>query len=439
MEDEANLPFKEGQLAEFKSFLEGYRGAWFRCKIKNISRRKGRLGHVLEYLDFPDEELKWTRLYEVNFHHEGVTKGKHRELMLRPRYPPIYNEKKKPHVSEISEVAVIVGDSWRVGDLVDWFTTGCYWSGTIIELLGPNKAEVQLKPPPLGEGSSYKVYFKDLRPSLDWSPEVGWTVPTQEGAVSPCARLIKPINQGRGAEGVRRSDGSVFPSLAPSNPAVSIEAKSRTETQTRRVSEKQKDKQERNAGQGAVDSRTNKKSQVVAESRRNGTEVKSRTTAMQTQKVSEKSEKLETSTSQGQGPVDSSSRKTSRAVADSRQNKLQKQKDRQEISTSQGPVNSQPRKTSGVVADSGQHGAVAGPAAEVAEEELNPDSCQEKYRSILNSKRSDTIEAVIMDLEEHVNKVKWLKKILRNGISSPDNERPQWTFSEPLTALETPK
>lgn len=87
-------------------------------------------------------ELKWTRLYEVNFHHEGVTKGKHRELMLRPHYPPIINEKKKPHVSEISEVAVIVGDSWRVGDLVDWFTTGCYWSGTIIELLGPNKAEV---------------------------------------------------------------------------------------------------------------------------------------------------------------------------------------------------------------------------------------------------------------------------------------------------------
>lgn len=248
--------------------------------------------------------------------------------------------------------------------------------------------------------------------------------------------VVHTHNTGRGAEGVQRSDGSVFPSRAPSNPAVSIEAKSRTETQTRRVSEKQTDKQERNAGQGTVDSRTRKKSQVVADSRQNGAEVKSRTTAMQTQKVSEKPEKLETSTSQGQGTVDSSSRKTSRVVADSRQNELKKQKDRQEISTSQGPVNCQPRKTSGIVADSGQHGA--GPAAEVAEE-LNPDSCQEKYRSFLNSERSDTIEAVIMDLEEQVNKVKWLKKILRNGISSPDNERPRWTFSEPLAALETPK
>lgn len=417
MEDGANLPFKEGQLTECKSFLKGYRGAWFRCKIKNISRKKGRLGHVLEYLDFPDEELRWTRIYQVTFHHEGDTKGKHKELMLRPRYPPIYNEKKMPHVSEISEVAVIVRDSWRVGDLVDWFTTGCYWSGTIIELLGPNKAKVQLKPPPLGEGDYYKAFFKDLRPSLDWSPELGWTVPTQEGAGCPCARLIKPINQGRGAEGVQRSDGSVFPSPAPSGTAVSDETKSRTETQTQTVSDKQKDKQERNASQGAVDSRTRKTCRVVADSQQN--------------KLQKRKDRQERSTSQG--PVDSQPRKTSRVVADSRQNKLQTQ-DRQESSTSQGPVDSQPRKTSGVVADSGQHGA--GPAAE---EELNPDSCQEKYRSTLNSKRSDTIEAAIMDLEEYVNKVKWLKKILRYGISPSDDERPQWTCLEPLAALETPK
>ena len=27
------LPFKVGQLAEAKSFLQGFRGAWFRCKV----------------------------------------------------------------------------------------------------------------------------------------------------------------------------------------------------------------------------------------------------------------------------------------------------------------------------------------------------------------------------------------------------------------------
>ncbi|MFQ6647411.1 hypothetical protein Gotur_020911, partial [Gossypium turneri] len=28
-----NLPFKVGQLVETRSFLQGYRGAWFRCKV----------------------------------------------------------------------------------------------------------------------------------------------------------------------------------------------------------------------------------------------------------------------------------------------------------------------------------------------------------------------------------------------------------------------
>lgn len=34
-----------------------------------------------------------------------------------------------------------------------------------------------LPEPPWGEGKSYEAFSKDLRPSLDWSPEHGWTVP----------------------------------------------------------------------------------------------------------------------------------------------------------------------------------------------------------------------------------------------------------------------
>lgn len=48
----------------------------------------------------------------------------------------------------------------------------------------------------------------------------------------------------------------------------------------------------------------------------------------------------------------------------------------------------------------------------------------------LNSMRSDTIEAPVMDLEELVNKVKWLKGILESGVPLPKTRRPPWKFVE---------
>ena len=44
--------------------------------------------------------------------------------------------------------------------------------------------QVELLPPPLGEGKSYQASFCDLRPSLDWSVEDGWTVPTSKVGAS---------------------------------------------------------------------------------------------------------------------------------------------------------------------------------------------------------------------------------------------------------------
>ncbi|XP_057806546.1 uncharacterized protein LOC131021390 isoform X5 [Salvia miltiorrhiza] len=192
-----NIPFKVGQLAELRSFCSGYRGAWFRCKIREITKRKGILHHLLEYYDYPDEKLRWTKLYQIPLHGKGNTKEKRRELILRPQYPTLYNEKQMPHVSEISEVIVIVCDSWKVGDLVDWMNSGCLWCGRISQVFDDQEAQIELRPPPHGEGLSYRVLLKDLRPSLDWSTAHGWTLPTQEdGTGHPCARLIKPINQG---------------------------------------------------------------------------------------------------------------------------------------------------------------------------------------------------------------------------------------------------
>lgn len=40
--------------------------------------------------------------------------------------------------------------------------------------------QIELHPPPVGEGSSYEVSFKNLRPSLDWCLDNGWTVPIPE-------------------------------------------------------------------------------------------------------------------------------------------------------------------------------------------------------------------------------------------------------------------
>lgn len=45
-----------------------------------------------------------------------------------------------------------------------------------------------------------------------------------------------------------------------------------------------------------------------------------------------------------------------------------------------------------------------------------------KYRAL--ALNSDTVEAAIMELEEYINKVKWLKKVLHYGVSSP--QPPQW-------------
>lgn len=56
----------------------------------------------------------------------------------------------------------------------------------------------------------------------------------------------------------------------------------------------------------------------------------------------------------------------------------------------------------------------------------------------LNSMHSDTLEAAILDLEELVNKVKWVKGILEQGNPLPNALQPAWKFLE-HRAPSTPK
>ncbi|KAK9182799.1 hypothetical protein WN944_025945 [Citrus x changshan-huyou] len=173
----SRLPFKVGQLTESRSFVPGFRSSWFRCKIRNISVRHKEVMHALEYLDFPDEKIRWTKLYQKPV---GGSRSKEmkRQIMVRPSFPPIFCESQMPDVNNITEVVVIVNDVWKVGDLVDWWTDNCYWTGRLTEILGDGKARIELLPPPVGEGLSYEVFLKDLRPTLEWSLDNGWTVPT---------------------------------------------------------------------------------------------------------------------------------------------------------------------------------------------------------------------------------------------------------------------
>ncbi|KAG2377311.1 uncharacterized protein HKW66_Vig0259080 [Vigna angularis] len=191
-----DLPFQVGDLAESKSFQSGFRGAWFRCKIRDIRTKKAVISHLLEYFDYTDQKPSWIKLYQKSLTNIGKSKGLNKELMLRPSFPTFSRESEKLDVNAISEMTVIVNNTWKVGDLVDWYTDGCYWSGTVTKLLGNDKVQINLLPPPLGEGLSYEALSKDLRPSLDWCPEKGWSVPIPVGdeCRQPCARIIIPAN-----------------------------------------------------------------------------------------------------------------------------------------------------------------------------------------------------------------------------------------------------
>lgn len=198
MNKDDHLPFEVGQRIEARSFIQGYRGAWFRSQIKQMRWKNGYKQYLLKYFDFPDEKEKWTKLYQVSPYRKRGEPN--RLLMVRPQYPTIYHESQMPDINSIQEVIVVITGGWSVGDLVDWLTDDCYWSGKLTKLLGDGKAEMDLLPQPMGEGLSYEVSFRDLRPSLDWSPEDGWRVVTATvgGKYHQCARLICPVVQADG-------------------------------------------------------------------------------------------------------------------------------------------------------------------------------------------------------------------------------------------------
>ncbi|CAI9106028.1 OLC1v1005080C1 [Oldenlandia corymbosa var. corymbosa] len=180
MDKDSATPFKVGESVEFRCFDVGFR--------------------VLSYKDYTHEKEEWTELYQTP--PPGWAENQEKQLMLRPQYPRIFQSAEEaPPIDAILEVILVRDRDWKVGDLVDWFEEGCYWSAKVTQIFGGDEAAaiVELPPPPRGEGfgKSYRALLSDLRPSLDWSPESGWTVPTSEdedGNFLSCARLVYPVD-----------------------------------------------------------------------------------------------------------------------------------------------------------------------------------------------------------------------------------------------------
>ncbi|CAN6547829.1 unnamed protein product [Malus baccata var. baccata] len=396
------LPFEAGQEVECRSFIPGYRGAWFRCKIKEYGLRQARLSSSMEYIDFPDEKVKWTRVYQKIPGVNKKSKSLKVQLMLRPRFPPIYNRSTIPDANTRAEVVVIVNDDWKVGDLVDWWKDGCYWSGRITEILGNESLKFDLPPPPDGEGYSYEVSSKELRPSLDWSPENGWTVPTpmlelsetdkepphshhlmmmtchfrnwhlkmnamheinceESECVHPCARVMKP----------GEVPSCTFHAVGDENRCLQAFATASHRSPSSHVS--------------ASSLQPPKGLEEMAK---------------QPLGTIKTMEKPPPDVNVGSDMADSGIAKAS--CSDS---------------VSSSHVKSEPK---------GMRRTAAG------EDRVDSNGSLKKMKTdrnmVLNSTKSDTLEAAILDLEELVSRVKWMKGVLEIGMPWTSATRPTWKF-----------
>ncbi|XP_051229167.1 uncharacterized protein [Lolium perenne] len=195
------LPFEIGDFAESKTFVEGFRGAWFRSKINDMRvTESGHLEYYLEYIDYTEEANEWVRVFQKNPFNSACQKRKSSagsQIMLRPPFPKWYRGDQVPKDFPKSKLIASVHDTWKVGDSVEWLCEDCYWTAKVVRLISEDVAEVVLFEPPIGEGGPpHAANHKDLRPALDWSIIEGWTVPLSavNGKSWHAARLIHPTD-----------------------------------------------------------------------------------------------------------------------------------------------------------------------------------------------------------------------------------------------------
>jgi hypothetical protein len=62
--------------------------------------------------------------------------------MIRPTFPQWHWENQRPDHHPENDVVAIFISPWKVGDLIEWWYTDCYWSGKIIKVFGDDKVKV---------------------------------------------------------------------------------------------------------------------------------------------------------------------------------------------------------------------------------------------------------------------------------------------------------
>ncbi|MCO5601838.1 hypothetical protein L7F22_055963 [Adiantum nelumboides] len=143
------------------------------AEVKSIQIRRGEIWCAMHYIDFPDEKTNFMKAYQ-----QDPSGKKKRVLMVRPSFPLMFIGVEESIINDAAGPVVVVNDNWWVGDLVDWFTDGCFWAAKIIAVINKEFVQVELPSAPYGEGGRYEAAVKDIRPSLDWSIEKFWTVPS---------------------------------------------------------------------------------------------------------------------------------------------------------------------------------------------------------------------------------------------------------------------
>ncbi|XP_010274847.1 PREDICTED: uncharacterized protein LOC104610075 isoform X3 [Nelumbo nucifera] len=424
------LPFKVGQLAESKSFIKGFRGAWFRCKIKEIGTRKRQTGYMLEFYDYPDDKEEWTKSYEKPQTHRTKSKGQKMELMVRPCFPPIYHENQMPDASSISEVVAIVDNVWKVGDLVDWWYTDCYWSAKITRILGEDKVQVELPKCPVGEGGSYEALCKDLRPSLDWSPEHGWTVPiSKDGETCRyCARLLQPYQVIQNKSGAPLWRIGCF--LAPTDkereeePTTGGEAYGIVPSVSSHSSAGflSSDRSEHPPAEEAQ--RQPSEDLVCKETETNNTEMESKLEVVPSVSSHSSAGFLSSDRSE-HPPAEETQRQPSEGLVCK-----ETETNNTEMDSKLGDRSMEKASLSDSVSSSDKDVSAANKQTTVRARYSYTTSkrMRSSGKEYLNSTFSDTVESTILDLEELANKIKWLKGLLQSGFPLSNATRPSWKY-----------
>ncbi|KAI3814327.1 hypothetical protein L1987_19078 [Smallanthus sonchifolius] len=278
--------------------------------------------------------------------------------MVRPQYPAMYKKSEMPSLKSISQACVVIDDAWKVGDLVDWFEEGCYWSARVVEVLSDDKVQIELPMPPSGEGKEgeegrHEAFCKDLRPFLDWSETEGWTLPTVDGQTSCDAQLIFPTKQGMGLE-VEHAAAAATATAAGSP----VNASSTT--------------------------------CISAEGDRNGE-------SEQNEKNVKTDLEVEPAAAATVSPVNASS--TTRISAEG-----ERESDQNEQNV---------KMDCDLLVESSESRSSLRVGKRKAADEV------EVVRRELNIMHEDTPEAAIIDLEELVNKVEWIQRLLRNDATLP--------------------